>query len=101
MHAACTQVKFRQFKLEVSSLQMCVLLVVNEQKVTSMEELCTQLGTNERNLKRHVQALTRYRCMLPASRLVCPARSGTSMHSSRCMPAVSARLVYSYVAAET
>ena len=59
MHAACTQVKFRQFKLEVSSLQMCVLLVVNEQKVTSMEELCTQLGTNERTLKRHVQALTR------------------------------------------
>ena len=103
MHAACTQVKFRQFKLEVSSLQMCVLLVVNEQKVTSMEELCTQLGTNERNLKRHVQALTRYRC-IPASRLerlVCPARSGTSMHSSRCMPAVSARLMYSHVAAET
>ena len=64
MRCATRQVKFRQFKLEVSSLQMCVLLVVNEQKVTSMEELCTQLGTNERNLKRHVQALTRYRCIL-------------------------------------
>ena len=80
---------------------MCVLLVVNEQKVTSMEELCTQLGTNERNLKRHVQALTRYRCMwrlglcaqLEAA-LVCTVYS-------RYMPAVSARLMYSYVAAET
>jgi hypothetical protein len=86
-----SQVKFRQFKLEVSTLQMCVLLVVNEQKVTSMEELCEQLGTNDRTLKRHVQALTRCCCLLrcaatfnqaPAT-MPPPGRSGAAGLSHR------------------
>ena len=82
---------------------MCVLLVVNEQKVTSMEELCTQLGTNERTLKRHVQALTRYRCILRlVSRGLCAQLEAARLCTARrCMPAVSARLMYSHVAAET